>query len=191
MIRRWMSDVPSSISSSLASRIHFSTGYSGSSPSRRASARPPTCTTSPSPRRELGHRRLQRHALAGVDPARGPVDEQARGVDPGGHVGEAEGDRLVLGDRLAELLPRLRVLDGVLERGPRDPGGGGAQRDARAVERAHEPVEALPFVAEPAVLWAAPRPRGTSPCSRSRAGHLLHRLAERDAEVAPSRRRTR
>ena len=28
MIRRWMSDVPSSISSSLASRIHFSTGYS-------------------------------------------------------------------------------------------------------------------------------------------------------------------
>ena len=28
MMRRWMSDVPSSISSSLASRIHFSTGYS-------------------------------------------------------------------------------------------------------------------------------------------------------------------
>ena len=28
MIRRWMSEVPSSISSSLASRIHFSTGYS-------------------------------------------------------------------------------------------------------------------------------------------------------------------
>ncbi len=28
MTRRWMSDVPSSISSSLASRIHFSTGYS-------------------------------------------------------------------------------------------------------------------------------------------------------------------
>ena len=28
MIRRWMSDVPSSISSSFASRIHFSTGYS-------------------------------------------------------------------------------------------------------------------------------------------------------------------
>ncbi len=28
MMRRWMSDVPSSISSSFASRIHFSTGYS-------------------------------------------------------------------------------------------------------------------------------------------------------------------
>src|ERR671923_356779 len=28
MISRWMSEVPSSISSSLASRIHFSTGYS-------------------------------------------------------------------------------------------------------------------------------------------------------------------
>ena len=28
MMRRWMSEVPSSISSSLASRIHFSTGYS-------------------------------------------------------------------------------------------------------------------------------------------------------------------
>jgi hypothetical protein len=28
MISRWMSDVPSSISSSLASRIHFCTGYS-------------------------------------------------------------------------------------------------------------------------------------------------------------------
>jgi hypothetical protein len=28
MISRWMSEVPSSISSSFASRIHFSTGYS-------------------------------------------------------------------------------------------------------------------------------------------------------------------
>jgi hypothetical protein len=33
--------------------------------------------------------------------------EQARGLHPGGHVGELELDRLVLGDRLAERVPLL------------------------------------------------------------------------------------
>ena len=48
--------------------------------------------------------------------------QQARGVDLGGHVGELELDRLVLGDRLAERLALLGVFERELQ---------GALRDAR------------------------------------------------------------
>ena len=112
------------------------------------------------------------------------MHEQPRRVDPRGHVGEAEGDGLVLGDRLAELLARLRVLDRVLERRPRDPRGGGPERDPRPVERAHEPVEALPFVAEPPVLGQLGVLEEHLRVHDRALPHLPHRLAERDPRIA-------
>src|SRR6476469_7729927 len=53
---------------------------------------------------QLRHPRLEVGALAGVLQARGLAGEEAGGLHLGGHVGELELDRLVLGDRLAERL---------------------------------------------------------------------------------------
>src|SRR5688572_16954748 len=108
-----------------------------------------------------------------------------RRVDPRRHVREAESDRLVLRDRLAELLPGLRVIRRVLECGTSEPGCGRAERDARAVERLHETGEPLALLAETTV-------RGHLDvlekhlCVDDRAlAHLLHRRTEGDALVAP------
>src|SRR5882762_3461364 len=70
---------------------------------------------------QLGHRALGLLELAAVAafPQRAP-DQRAGGLDLSGHVREHEGDRLVLDQRLAELLALLRVLEGELEGGPRD-----------------------------------------------------------------------
>src|SRR6185312_16223393 len=74
-------------------------------------------------REELGYRGLEGCRLARVELAGGAPDKEARGVYARRHVGEPERDRLMLGDRLSELLARLGVLDGVLERRAREAGG--------------------------------------------------------------------
>src|SRR5579884_2628100 len=56
---------------------------------------------------------------AAVDPPGGLPGEQAHGVDLDRHVGELEGDRLLLRDRLPERAPLLRVIARVLEGGAR------------------------------------------------------------------------
>src|SRR3954470_4540245 len=64
---------------------------------------------------ELGHRALGVGELVALlaHPRRAP-DEQPRGIDLHLHVGEREGDGLVLDDRLAELHALLRILERVL-----------------------------------------------------------------------------
>jgi hypothetical protein len=68
---------------------------------------------------------------AHVDPA--PA-QQARRVDLGGHVGELEGDRLVLDDRHPEGLALHRVLHDCVEGRPGDPDGLDADDRARRLE---------------------------------------------------------
>ena len=79
-------------------------------------------------REQLGHAGLDVVALAGVlEPGR--VDhQQVRGLDLGGHLGQLERDRLVLGDLLAERLALLGVRDRQLERADRDAAGRGRRR---------------------------------------------------------------
>ena len=84
---------------------------------------------------QLGHRalRLLELAAAAAFPER-PPDQGPSGLDVGRHVGEHESDRLVLDQRAAELLAFLRVLQGELERGPRDAQGHGADDRAGQLE---------------------------------------------------------
>src|SRR5437879_4527464 len=70
----------------------------------------------------------------GGHPAVSP-DEQPRGVDLHRHVGELEPDRLVLPQRLAELLAVLRVVERELICGPRDPEGARANAGPRRLQR--------------------------------------------------------
>src|SRR3712207_544513 len=86
-------------------------------------------------RLELGHRALGvlEPAPAAAHPRRTP-DEQARGVDLQLHVGEREGDRLVVDDRAAELPALERVGERVLVRRPRDAQRLGADRRPRGLK---------------------------------------------------------
>src|SRR3954447_11057305 len=105
---------------------------------------------------ELGHARLEVRALAGVLHARGADGEHPRGLELGGHVGELELDHLVLGDRLAERLALLGVLDRQLEGALGQADAAGGDVDAADLERVHHLREAL---VEAAVLAAEDRVR--------------------------------
>ena len=152
MIRRWMSEVPSSISSSFASRIHFSTGSSREYPQP-----PSVCTAA-----HVHHMAVSdacSFAIAAsrvtsapaVSESRRTPDEKPRRVDSKSHVGEAERDRLMPADRPPELLARLRIVDGVLESCPGEPGCSGRERDPGQVERPHQATKAFAFLSETAV----------------------------------------
>src|SRR5258705_4342543 len=95
-------------------------------------------------------RRLQRRALALVEQPRGLPGEQPRRLDLGRHVGDEEVDALVDRDRLAELDSLARVLDRVLEGGPRDTDRAGGRPGPRLVERLHRNLEAAALRAQPA-----------------------------------------
>ena len=110
-------------------------------------------------------------------------DEQARGVDAQRHVGEPERDRLVLGDRLAELAALLGVRDRVLERRAGEPRRGGAERDARAVERRHQAAEARALLAEPAVVGDEAVLEEQLGVDDRALAHLAHRRAERQPGI--------
>ena len=63
------------------------------------------------------------------------------GLDLGRHLREAEQDRLVLGDRLAEGLALLAVGDGQLEGAVGDAAGAGRDVDAADLDAVHHLVE--------------------------------------------------
>src|SRR6476620_4929238 len=92
---------------------------------------------------QLRHPGLEVGALAGVLHPRRLAGEEAGGLDLGGHVGELEMDRLVLGDRLAEGLALLAVAEGELEGPLGDADAAGGDVDAADLERIHHLHEAL------------------------------------------------
>ena len=71
------------------------------------------------------------------------VDQQARGVDLDGHVGQHELQTLEGRDGLPELLPFLRIAGGGIQRRLGDPDRGGAGHGPGVVEGAHRDLEAL------------------------------------------------
>jgi hypothetical protein len=108
-------------------------------------------------RGQLGDGGLGGDVTPGVEEPGRAHRDQVRDVRPRRHVGKAEGHRLVIDDRAAELLALLRVPDRRVQCRPRQPRGPGADEDPGGVEGAHEAVEALPFTAE-AVLHRHPHP---------------------------------
>src|SRR5947209_2844394 len=87
---------------------------------------------------ELGHGALAALELLGVaaHPAC-PPNQQTGGVDARLHVGQLEGDGLVLDDRPVELLALLGVVERVLVGGPGDADGLGPDGGASRLERRH------------------------------------------------------
>src|SRR5438552_755915 len=100
-------------------------------------------------REELRHRRPVRDPLAAVRTGRGVVDHQPRGMDADRGIGQHPLDRLMDGDRLPELDPRLRVLDRRLEKPLRRADGVGSEAEPAEVERAKRDLEALALGADP------------------------------------------
>src|SRR5665213_3076863 len=87
---------------------------------------------------ELGHRALARRELLAVGAhPRGPPHQQAGGVDAGLHVGQLEGDGLVLDDGPTEGLALLGVVERVLVGGTGDAEGLGPDRRAGALKGLH------------------------------------------------------
>src|SRR5258706_11383456 len=68
---------------------------------------------------ELGHRCFLEARLSRIAQARRVPDHLSRDLDLGCHVGESEGDRLMLDERLTEGLPLARVPECRIERGSR------------------------------------------------------------------------
>ena len=94
---------------------------------------------------ELGHARFHVAACAGVVSARRGLGEEARRLQPGGHLRELDLDRLVLADRLAEGLADLRVGDALLQGGAGD--AASARRDVDPAE-----LQATQDLLQPAAL---------------------------------------
>src|SRR5213080_1339242 len=91
---------------------------------------------------ELGHARLDVHALAAVLHRGGLPGQEPGRLDLGRHVGELQLDRLVLADRLAERPSLLGIADGVLEGRLGDADGACGDVDASHLEPAHHLREA-------------------------------------------------
>ena len=138
MTRRWISEVPSKIVKILASRAIRSTGYS------RVKPLPPRiCIAWPVTRRRSRPRRASTSSprpgrtACPAGPSTPRRHQQPGGLDRGRHVGERERDRLVLDDRLAELLARLRVVQRDLVGRPGDADRLGADGGPGPLEGRH------------------------------------------------------
>src|SRR5829696_6916215 len=129
----------------------------------------------------LRERRLQRRALALVEEPRRLPDQQPRGLDLGGHVGDEEVDPLVHGDRLAKLHTLLRVHHGLLEGGPGDPDGAGRGPGARVVESLHRDLEAFALLAEAVSRWHPNVLEGERRGVGRSLAHLVEVLLDRHA----------
>jgi hypothetical protein len=86
---------------------------------------------------------------AGVLRPGGAVDEQPRGIEVGGHLGERGLRELEVGERRAELAARVHVGPGLVERPRREAAGRGADARAEEVERAEGDPHAVALLAEP------------------------------------------
>ncbi len=104
--------------------------------------------------RHLAGEQLRHRGFLETRPARvfqrgGAKNHQFRRVDPRRHVGEFEGDRLVLEDRLAELLALFRVIARRLVGRPRHADRLRGDADAPALEIGERDLQAHAFRAEP------------------------------------------
>src|ERR1700730_11021851 len=97
---------------------------------------------------ELGHRGLFDAGLTGIAPCRGVENEAARRGDLRRHIGEAEGHRLLLDDRLAEGLALAGVGEGRLVGRTRHADGLRGDADAAALEVSERDLVAFAFAAE-------------------------------------------
>jgi hypothetical protein len=95
-----------------------------------------------------------------------------------GHVGQHPLNRLIVRDRLAELLPLLRVRDRLVERRLTDTERLRRDGDASALQRPHRQVETLVDVPEHLIVGDR-RDRARGPCSPGR-----ERRANRPARSA-------
>ena len=93
-----------------------------------------------------GERASRRLALADRD--RGAMQQQPRGLDLGRIVGDAELQRLEIGQPRAELLALFHVVDGAVEAELRAADRAGADVQAAAVEPGHGDLEALALGAD-------------------------------------------
>ena len=151
---------------------HPLTGYSRVRPAAGICMAWPVTLTAVSPAKsfDIGPRRFSRSC---PPPPSGRVPDQEReGLDRGGHVGELEGDALVLDDRLAELLAGLRVVAPL--RTPRV-----RSRSLRADRRTG------------ALGSPSRRCRGRRPRAPGRAGVQLLLAAEQGNDPAPAPGRAR
>ena len=73
----------------------------------------------------------------------GAVDQQRRGVDVDGAVGERDLRELQIGERRAEQIARRRPLDHFVEGAARQPERRGGDRGAENIERRHRHLEPL------------------------------------------------
>src|SRR5579862_136068 len=113
---------------------------------------------------ELRLRRGEREVAALVLEPRGAVDELPAGVDLRRHVRELELDRLEIGDRLAELMPLLRVRERQVVRALRETDAHRCDRDAASVEDLHELPEAATAFAEEIALGHTASAEGELAC---------------------------
>src|SRR5262245_56646786 len=105
-------------------------------------------------REALGHRRLQHgRGYSAVHQLGHVVNHQARGVDLNGHVRQDELKPLERRDRLAKLLPLLRIARGGIEGGLGDPHRGGTRHRAGIVEGAHGDLEAFALGSQAVFGW--------------------------------------
>ena len=79
----------------------------------------------------------------------GAVNQQGRGVDVDGAVGERSLRELQIRERRAEQIARGGVVDHLIEGAPGEPERGGGDGRAEDIERRHGNLEALAGAAEP------------------------------------------
>src|SRR3989449_8983438 len=101
---------------------------------------------------QLRHRGLALEGVTRLFEPRGVVDQVLGRLDFRRHVGEREMDSLEARDCLAELLPRRRVLQALLQRAFGEPEGEGTEADAAAVQGLEELAKAVVDRAEDILL---------------------------------------
>src|SRR5256885_355315 len=97
---------------------------------------------------ELGHGRFLLEWMAMLLEPGGVVDELLGGFDLGRHVREGEMHALEARDRPAELLPRGRIGQALVERALCQAEGEGGDADPSAVERVQELAEPVVYRSE-------------------------------------------
>src|SRR5713226_4172067 len=101
---------------------------------------------------KLRHARFVRVSTAELLRLCRPIRQQARGVDFRRHVRKLPLDCLEFGDSLAERLPLLRILRGLVQGPLRDAEGLRRDADPTAVEGGHRDVEALVQIPQQVLL---------------------------------------
>ena len=113
---------------------------------------------------QLRHRGPDAAAPPGVHLGADLVEQCARRLDLGGHVRDLEADRLVAGDRPAELDPLPGVGDGVLQRAAGQPDCSCGGMDAGDFKVPHHDFEALALGADHHAGCDARAVKGQLPC---------------------------